>query len=92
VAWRVHSTGEAQPESRKMTPIPTHLGWTTHKPHQAGAPVGGGPSFNTQLQALLQKTKPPTAVNGPSRATIGHLHPGGMNEAAHHLLNLAGKH
>jgi hypothetical protein len=74
-----------------MQPIPTHLGWTTRKPNSAGTATGASPGFNAQLQNLLQKTRPPATAAGPSRATTGPLHPGGMNDAAHHLLSLSGK-
>jgi hypothetical protein len=74
-----------------MQPIPTQLGWTTHKPHATGAPNGVGPDFSTQLQSLLQQTRPAQTDSLPSRAVTGHLHPGGMNDAAHRLLKLSGK-
>ena len=74
-----------------MQPIATHLGWISRKPNSTGTANGASPAFNTQLQTLLQKTRPPQATTGPSRATTGPLHPGGMNAAAHHLLSLAGK-
>jgi hypothetical protein len=74
-----------------MQPIPTNLGWTTHKPNSTGTANGVGPGFNTQLQALLQKSHPLTLDGGPSRGSTGHLHPGGMNESAHRLLRLGGK-
>jgi hypothetical protein len=71
-----------------MTPIPTNLGWTTRKPHTAGAPTLTNPSSDTQFQSLLQRTHAPQTVDGPSRATVRHLHPGGMNDSVHRLLTL----
>ncbi len=74
-----------------MQPIPTNLGWTTRKPHSTETANGAGPNFSAQLQTLLQHSRPAPLDGGPSRATTGHLHPGGMNDAAHHLLKLGGK-
>jgi hypothetical protein len=85
-AWQRQTSG-----GRIMQPIPTHLGWISRKPNSTGNVNGASPAFNAQLQSLLQKTRPAQPAAGPSRATTGPLHPGGMNAAAHHLLSLAGK-
>lgn len=75
-----------------MTPVSSSPGWITRKPNATTAPTVAGPDFTTQLQALLQSTKTtPTEDLSSSRATIGHLHTGGMNDVAHQLLKLSGK-
>ncbi len=74
-----------------MQPIPTQFGWTSHTPHSTGTINGVSPGFSTQLQTLLQQNRPAQPDSAPSRAVTGHLHPGGMNDAAHRLLALAGK-
>ena len=79
-----------------MQPIPNNLSGIKRRPAASNSAsssfTAGGTSFNTQLQSLLQKTKPVTQTAAPSMATTGaNLHSGGMNDAAHHLLKLAGK-
>jgi hypothetical protein len=76
-----------------MMPISHTPGWITRKPNApaAAAPTAAPPAFSKQLQSLLDKTRPAAPdADAPSRATIGRLHPGGMNDAAHHLLRLGG--
>ncbi len=71
-----------------MTPIPTHLGWTTRKPHTVGAPNRVNSPFDAQMQSLLQRTQTPQIAAGPSRSTVAHLHPGEMNDTVHRLLSM----
>jgi hypothetical protein len=79
-----------------MQPIPNNLSGIKHRPAASSSSTSGvsagGTGFNAQLQSLLQKTKPVAQSTAPSMATTGaNLHSGGMNDAAHHLLKLAGK-
>jgi hypothetical protein len=80
-----------------MQPIPNNLSGIKHRPaastsNNSSSFTAGGTGFNAQLQSLLQKTKPVAQSTAPSMATTGaQLHSGGMNDAAHHLLKLAGK-
>lgn len=78
-------------ELRIITPVSSYPGWTTRKPNITGAQPGG-PDFTGQLQAVLQQTRTPQPDPAQtSRATVGHLHPGGMNDVVHQLLKLGGK-
>ena len=69
-----------------MSPISNILGMTKHAAKTAPS-AAAGQSFGSQLQPLLQQTRPNT-IAAASRATTGHLHAGGMDGAAKHLLNL----
>ena len=78
-----------------MQPIPNNLNAIKLRPTASNGSSGftaGGTGGSAQLQSLLQKTKPVAQSAAPSMATTGApLHTGGMNDAAHHLLKLAGK-
>ncbi len=79
-----------------MQPIPNNLNGIKRRPAATTQTnsgfTAGGTGFSAQLQSLLQKTKPTAQATAPSMATTGaSLHKGGMNDAAHHLLKLAGK-